>query len=133
MIGAHIQVEGLAELQAAIRAAEGKLPKALGDAHKEIGRFIIGKLPDGNPHAVGAGSGATVRPSATKRDVILRVGGSHRGVRRMQWGKKEVQPFEAGRPYIIGTVEDNQAAIEDKFLDEYLQALGPAFYSATRG
>ena len=128
MIGAHIKVEGMKELQTAIRKAEGKLPKSLGEAHKEVGRFIIGKIPPGNPNAVGAGSGATVRPSASKRDVLLRVGGAHRLMHKNQWGKGEVQPFESGRPYILGVVLENQEAIEQKFLDETMKALEPAFH-----
>jgi hypothetical protein len=130
VIQPHIKVEGLKELQSAIKRQQGKLPKSIGDAHKEVGRFIIGKLPPGDPHAVGAGSGATVRPSATKRDVILRVGGAHRDARKDQWGKKEVQPFIGGRPFIIGTALDNQKAIEEKFLEETMKALSPAFNSA---
>ena len=139
MISPHIEVEGLRELQAAIRAQVGKLPDALGKAHKNVGAFIIGKLPAGNPNAVGAGTGATVRASATKREVLLMVGTNARtalaekagvGVAVEQWGRTEVQPFESGRPYILGTIEENEEAIGQFFLDEVTKALAPAFYSA---
>jgi hypothetical protein len=127
---AHIEIEGLKELQTAIKKQQGKLPASLGEAHRNVGSFIIGKLPAGNPNAVGSGSGATVRPSATKRDVVLRVGHGGREASKNQWGKTEVQPFASGRPYIIGTIKDNQDAIEQMFLDELTKALEPAFYSA---
>lgn len=126
----HIEVEGLKELQSAIKKAQGKLPASIGEAHKEVGRFVIGKLPQGDPHAVGSGSGATVRPSATKRDVVLRVGSGARTASKNQWGKVPVQPFVSGRPYIVGTIKDNQDDIEQKFLEETLKAIGPAFFSA---
>jgi hypothetical protein len=132
MAGPHIVVEGLRELQAGIKKAEGKLPKSLGEAHKEVGRFIIGKLPAGDPHAVGAGSGASIRPSATKREVILRVGHGGRTAHKNQWGKREVQPFAAGRPYIVGTIEENQEAIEEKFLDETMKVLDDVFVGLSK-
>lgn len=132
MIKPHIEVEGLKEMQAAIKRAQGKLPASIGEAHKEVGRFIIGKLPPGDPHAVGAGASASVRPSATKRDVVLRVGHGKREAAKNQWGKTPVQPFVSGRPHIIKAVTDNQEAIEQKFLDETLKAVGPAFFSASK-
>lgn len=132
MIRPHIEVEGLRELQSGIKRQQGKLPQSIGEAHKEIGRFIIGKLPSGNPNAVGAGASANVRPSATKREVLLRVGHGGRQVSLNQWGKTPVQPFASGRPHIIGTVEQHQDEIEQKFLDETMKALSPAFFSASK-
>lgn len=134
---AHIEVEGLKELQAAIKRQQGKLPAALGQAHKDVGAFVISRLPPGDPHAVGAGTGASVRPSASKREVLLRAGHSGRPPDRgsrggvlAQWGKREVQPFVPGRPYIVQTVQRHQAEIEQKFLDEMVKVLGPAFFKA---
>lgn len=127
---AHIEVEGLNELQVAVKRQCGQLPKALGEAHKNVGRFVIGKLPEGDPHAVGAGSGAAVRPSATKRDVLLRVGHGGRKAHKEQWGSVPVQPFQPIRPYIVGAIQDYEAEIEQTFLDEVTKALGPAFFSA---
>lgn len=127
----HIEVEGLKELQTAIKRSQGKLPASIGQAHKNVGSFIISKLPPGDPRAVGAGSGATVRPSATKRDVVLRVGHGGRAASRFQWGKTAVQPFTSGRPYIVGTVERYRKEIEQKFIDEIMKALSPAFNSAS--
>ncbi len=138
MIQPHIQVDGLRELQADIRRQQGKLPQSLGVAHKNVGAFVVARLtPPPNPHTVGEGLGAQVRPSATKREVLLRVGYSARPTKRgseggvlAQWGRTPVQPFGVGRPYIVKTVADNQEAIEQMFLDEYVKALGPAFFKA---
>jgi ribose 5-phosphate isomerase len=139
-IGAHIQVEGLKEFQQGLRDAQNKLPKALGEAHKRVGTFIISKLPEASPEAVGIGTGSTVRASATKRDVILRAGTTARvgraseqrtSIKAQQWGKTEVQPFEkGGRPYIVGTIEEHQDEIVEMFKEEMLKVVGGAFYSA---
>lgn len=128
--GAHIEVEGLRELQASIKQQLGKLPKEIGEAHKDVGNFVIGKIPEGDPHAVGAGTGARVRPSATKRDVLLRVGHTNRQAAWYQWGKQRVNPPAPGRPFIVGTIEKHQDEIEDYFLDATLKALDPAFFSS---
>lgn len=137
---AHIKVENLRELQRAIRKQQGEMPKAIGQAHKDIGAMVIGKLPEGDPHAVGAGSGASVRPSATKREVLLRAGSGARVERASQdgvplhwtqWGRRPVRPFAPdARPYIVGTIEENQDEIEQMFLDEMVKILGPAFFKA---
>lgn len=124
---AHIKVEGLREMQAALKKSQGKLPDSIGQAHKRVGQFVIAKLPPADPHAVGAGSGASVRPSATKREVLLRVGHSKREAAKDQWGRKEVQPFAPGRPYIVGTVERYEDEIVEEFRKQVLEAVGPAF------
>jgi hypothetical protein len=131
---AAIRVDGMRELQRGIRrAADREMPKRLGEAHKEVGRFVIDRLqPRPDPAAVGAGAGAKVRPSATKREVLLRVGGKHRTNPPMQqWGKRPVGGFRAAppRPHIIGTVERHQQAIEEKYLDAVMRAVGPEFAS----
>lgn len=134
----RIQVEGLKEFQRDLKRQTGKLPKAIGEAHKNVGRFIVGKLPPGDPHAVGAGAGATVRPSATKREVLLMAGSAARvqraegraaGVRAQQWGRREVRPFTKGRPYIVGVIEEYQEDILEEFLEQTVKALSPAFHS----
>lgn len=130
MIRAHVQIEGLTELQAGIRRAQGRLPATLGQFHREVGAFIIAKLPPGDPRAVGAGAGATVRPSATAREVLLRVGHSGREMHREQWGRRVIQPFARGRPYIVGTIMEHEEEIRRMYLDGLMAALAPAFYSA---
>jgi hypothetical protein len=135
MIRPHIQIDGLRELQRDLKASQGKLPKALGEAHKNVGRFVISKVPQGDPHAVGAGSGATIRPSATKRDVLLRVGYGAREHHFQQWGETRVMPFAPGphsRPHIVGTIEQNRGAIVEKFLDETMKALKSVFGNAAQ-
>lgn len=128
---AHIQVEGYREFVRDLRRTTGELPKALGIAHKNVGKFIIERLdPPPEPAAVGAGSGATVRPSATKREVLLRVGYAGRESALSQWGKKPVQPFVSGRPHILGTIQANEDAIRQELLDQLMKILAPAFSSA---
>lgn len=123
---AAIELEGIRDFNKAIRkSVDRDLPKRIGQANKSIGRLIITKLPQAGPHAVGAGAGATVRPSATKREVLLRVGGKHRATRAsddgtklrvQQWGKREVGPFAAGqRPSIIGTVLEHRKKIQKAY------------------
>lgn len=127
--GPHIRVEGYRELQRAVsKAVDTELPKRIGGVHKEIGEFVISRL---QPKAVGAGAGASVRPSATRREVVLRVGGGHRSEdpRILQWGKR--QTFPGGeppeRPNIVGIALRYQAEIEEMFLDGIDAALKPPF------
>jgi hypothetical protein len=95
-------------------------------------RFVIDHLePKPSPAAVGEGAGASIRPSATKREVILRVGGSHRLHSPMQqWGKKQVNPFHQprnSRPFIQRTAEDREDELKEMLRDELTKALAPAF------
>ena len=124
---AHIKIEGLTELQHSLKASQGKLPAALGSAHKAIGQYIIAKVPPGDPHAVGAGSGSVIRPSATKRDVVIRVGGTHRSRHVQQWGKKYVHPPTKGRPYILGTVLEHEDDIVEQYHKTLIMYLRPYF------
>lgn len=133
---AYIQVEGLKEFQRAVRQARDKdLNKRLGQANKHIGQLVIDRLyPNPDPRATGAGKGATVRASASKREVLLRVGGTHRASGRythMQpWGaKRVVRPGTSTppRPFIQGTGEREFDVIGDAWLDATMAALRPAF------
>ena len=132
-MGDYIEVEGLREFQRAVRkSTDREMPKRIGQAHKDVGRYVK-RLVDSQarPEAVGAGSGATVRPSASKREVLLRVGGKHRAdfAPMAQWGKKVVRPFRRApaRPYIRQIAERNRSRIEDRFLDAVADAVAPAF------
>ena len=132
---AHIDIEGYREFQMALKRQMGKLPAALGEAHKEVGKFIIDNLsPRPDALAVGEGAGSAVRPSATKRDLILRVGGKHRAERSPlpPWGKRPVQPYKGApdRPYIVGTALDHEEEIREKLEEELIKALAPAFAEA---
>lgn len=130
MAGAPIQVEGLNELVAGIRRADPELAKRIGLVHREIGAMVISRLrPAPTPAAVGRGSGASVRPSSTAREVLLRVGGSFRETRAQQWGRRQQPPFQdtPPRPYIVETARANQDEVEQMFLDGVERALKPPF------
>lgn len=133
----EVDRQDMRRFNAAVRkAADRDLPKKIGQVNKQVGKLVISKLsPRPVPEAVGAGAGAAVRPSATKREVVLRVGGKHRDgadpriVRMRQWGKRSVRPFRASppRPYIIETAEQHRDEILDLWMDGILAATRPAF------
>lgn len=131
-----IRVEGLKEFQAAARrAVDRELPRRLGAAHREIGELVISRLsPPPDPAAVGAGRGAGVRASASKRDVILRVGGAHRAsgehTRKQPWGVLRVRrpgTHAPDRPHIRGTIDKNVEEIGDEYLKAISAAMSGAF------
>ena len=133
--GGYIKVDGLKPLQAKIRKSTDRdLPKRLGQANKQIGQLVIDKLrPRPQPDAVGQGAGASVRASASKRDVLLRVGGAHRRDHspQMQWGKRPARtPGRRApkRPYIRGTVDDHRTEIYNAWLKAISDAMDPAFH-----
>ena len=140
-----IEVEGLKEFQrAARRAADQELGKRLGQANKQIGQLVIDRLvPRPDPAAVGTGAGAAVRPSASKREVLLRVGGKHRERASLPhpttsraryalaaWGRRSGGWFvrRPKRPYIRETVERNRPEIEQAWLKAVSTAMKPAFH-----
>lgn len=127
MAGA-IELEGFKEFRGAVKKANGgTLPKELGQAHKEVGKFVIDHLqPKPIPSAVGAGAGAAVRASASKREVLLRVGGAYRPANFYQWGRKAVRPQSSGRPYIVETARANEDEIINMMLKSVNQALKDA-------
>lgn len=139
MAGKAIEVEGLKEFQAAARrAVDTELPKRLGEAHRHIGELVIRKLdPKPDPRAIGAGRGSTVRSSASKRDVILRVGGAHRAAgaktKLQPWGKDRVKSFgrRPPRPYIRGTIDTHQDEIGTEYLKAISAAMSGAFAKTT--
>lgn len=124
----RIEIEGYKEFQRAVSRADKELAKRLGQVHKDIGAFVISKL---QPKSVGEGAGAKVRPSATRREVLLRVGGVWRDEdpRKRQWGKTQEWPLgePPDRPDILGTAEDNQTEIEQRLLDLIDQVYKPPF------
>ena len=124
------------------RAVDTDLPKRLGQANKSIGQLVISRLsPRPDPAAVGAGAGAAVRASASRREVLLRVGGKHRENASLPhptkskaryalaaWGRRSGGFFgrRPKRPHIRETVERNRPEIEQAWLDAVGQALrGP--------
>jgi hypothetical protein len=135
-----IRVEGLKEFQSASRrAADRELPKCLGQAHRHIGELVISRLsPAPDPMAVGAGAGAAVRASASKRDVLLRVGGAHRAsgayTRMQPWGRTRVGRIgilRPARPHIRGTIDKYRSEIENAYLQAVSDAMSGAFAKTT--
>lgn len=126
------EVEGLRELNKAVRRASDQgLRKRLGSANKQVGQFIITKLhPRPVPEAVGQGAGATVRPSATMREVLLKAGGKHRTHAPMQqWGKRQVgSASPPQRPFILGTAQRHRREIENEYMKAIREAMQPAFW-----
>lgn len=123
-----IKIEGYREFQRQVsRAADRDIPKAIGQAHKRVGQLVISRIqPKPSPATVGAGAGSTIRPSATRREVILRVGGAHRDNPPAEiWGKRYVTRPQSGRPHIIGTAEKHEGEITDYLLDELERVLKP--------
>lgn len=117
------------------RASNTDLPKRIGQANKKVGRKFIDTWlhPKPDPAAVGEGAGSTVRPSASKREVLLRVGGKHREGRtpRMQWGKRPGRPIRQKappRPYIRESVERHRDEIQEFWLEAISEAMDSAFY-----
>lgn len=133
----RIEIRGMERLAREVRRSVDKdLPKRLGQANKEVGEFIISRLqPRPDPRAVGAGRGATVRPSAAKDRVLLRAGGAHRDADWEQWGARFVGSIgpKPARPYIIESAVAQQDVIEDKYMDAVLNAMKPAFHKVSKG
>ena len=132
----EVEVDGLKEFNRAVRKAVDKdLGKRIGQANKGIGQMVVDRLqPRPDPSAVGEGAGAAVRASASKREVLLRVGGKHRAGRtpQMQWGRRP-GPLafrrRPKRPFIRETVDRHEGEIFDAWLEAISQAMKPAFHS----
>lgn len=134
-----VKVEGLRELNRALRRVGTKdAPKAVGRAHKRVGTKFIERMlrPRPDPTATGEGRGATVRPSASKREVLLRVGGKHRtqnaplspwGVRAGNRGPDGQFQDAPPRPDIRASVARNYDQLEDLYWDELWTELRDTF------
>lgn len=115
----RVHVEGVRELNRLLRRVGGRdLQRELGQVHKSIGTMVIARL-GGKQTGVGEGRGASIRPSAATREVMLRVGGSHRDSLRRQWGREQRWPggMPPPRPHLIGAAVEIQPQIEDEYLD----------------
>lgn len=116
----RLHVEGVRELNRLLRHVGGKgLQKELGQIHKSVGQLVVERA-GGASTGVGEGRGERIRTSAATREVMLLVGGSHRGgERKKQWGR--VQKWPAGqppeRPYLIQSAVEIQPQITDELLD----------------
>lgn len=117
----RLSIDGIEETSRAFKALGGKpLQRELGEVNKDIGRMIIDQA-GGRRTGVGAGRGATIRPSAASREVMLRVGGRHRDSRKEQWGVEQKWPGgnPPERPNLIAAA----VSIEDRISDEYGKAI----------
>lgn len=119
-VESRLHVEGVRELNRLLRQVGGReLQKELGQVHKSIGELVIRRV-GGASTGVGAGAGEKIRPSAATREVLLRVGGKHRGSdRRQQWGRRQRWPGgqPPQRPHLIRAAHDIQDRIEREYLD----------------
>lgn len=127
MVQPRLQIEGARELNRLLRQVGGRdLQKELGQVHKDVGRMVIARL-GGADTGVGSGAGATVRPSAATREVLLRVGGAHRtGGPVHRWGKRWNRRERGRRPHLIGAA----LAIEEQITDRYLAGVDRVIRSA---
>ena len=115
----RLQFTNVAAVRLALRRAGGpELVREMGQVHKSIGEMVIARL-GGRSTGVGAGRGEAIRPSAATREVLLRVGGSHRRRRVRQWGRTQVWPGGSApaRPYLIQAARDIAPQIEEAYLD----------------
>jgi hypothetical protein len=124
-VTARVQIEGMDEVRKSFRKLGGpELVRQLGQVHKRIGEIVISRA-GGASTGVGAGAGATIRPSARTKDVVLLVGGRHRshvknpgkGFDWRQWGVVQIFPPPGHRPYLIGAAISSQDEIYSAYLD----------------
>ena len=117
----RLHIEGVRQLNRLLRRVGGReLQKELGQVHRSIGEMVIARA-GGAKTGVGSGRGETIRPSASTREVLLRVGGSHRAQdpRKRQWGKTQRWPGGDAprRPHLIEKARQIQPQIEAEYLD----------------
>jgi hypothetical protein len=138
---AAIEVRGYRELNRVLRQASDKgLVKAIGRANKTVGQKLKVLVDnDSTPTSVGSGKGSSIRPSAAKGALTLRVGGAHRidltgkknteGLkvpRPQQWGKTVVEPFKKApkRPFIKDITLQRRDWISAQWLEAISDELG---------
>jgi hypothetical protein len=104
-MSARMVIDGIPETRELLRDIGGKaLERELGQMNKRVGEVWI-QAAGGASSGVGRGRGETIRPSASVRDVQLRVGGAHRSRRVQQWGIRPVRPHPE-RPFIVARGAD---------------------------
>lgn len=119
MVQPRMEIEGAREVSRQLKQVGGKeLRKEYGQVHKRIGERVIAQA-GGKKTGVGEGRGASMRPSASTREIQVRVGGPHRGSARAQWGVRQVWPsgVPPERPHLIGAAVDIQGEIMDMYQD----------------
>lgn len=114
-----VKIEGVRELTQAMARIDPALRKELGQRNKGIGQEVINRATP-KPIPVGAGKGATPRPSASANVLRIVAGGAHRARvgHVAQWGARYA-PRNNERPYLLGAAQQQMPEIEK----EYLEAL----------
>lgn len=115
----RLEFTNIGAVRRALRQAGGPaLVKEMGQVHKSIGEMVIARV-GGKQTGVGTGRGSSIRPSAATREVMLRVGGSHRRSRARQWGRNQIWPGGSApaRPYLIEAAREIAPQIEEAYLD----------------
>lgn len=121
MPSVRLEVEGMDEVRAAFRRLGGpEMVRQLGQVHKRVGELVIARA-GGAQTGIGLGAGSTIRPSASTREVQLRVGGTFRAKfgKWRQWGKTQRWPPPEPRPYLVGAA----VAAKDEIFDAYLDGI----------
>lgn len=119
MVQPRMQIEGAQQVSRQFQQIGGKeLKKEYGQVHKRIGERVI-REAGGKQTGVGEGRGASMRPSASTRDIQVRVGGPHRETDKSQWGTRQKWPGgdPPDRPNIIEKARDIQGEIMDMYED----------------
>jgi hypothetical protein len=115
-----VRVEGVRELTAMLALLKPGLERELGQRNKAIGTAVIAAAFP-KPTSVGAGSGATPRPSASRNILQIMAGGSWRKHHVQQWGH-QVIPRENARPYILGAGLKMMPEIERQYVKALVDA-----------
>lgn len=119
MVQPRMAIEGHRDLSRRLNQIGGKeLRKEYGQVHKRIGERVI-REAGGKQTGVGAGRGASIRPSASTREIQVRVGGPHRESAKAQWGVRQQWPGgdPPDRPHLIGAATSIQGEIMQMYED----------------
>ncbi len=116
-----VQILGVRELTAALARLGPQWVAEIGATNRRLGQEII-DVAFPKPLAVGAGSGATPRPSASRNVLQIRAGGSWRAahVPVQQWGRRWA-PRDVARPYILRAAKDKLPVVQEEYLRKLLE------------
>jgi len=125
-----VRIEGVRELTLLLTLLKPGLEKELGQRNKALGaKIIAAAFP--KPTSVGAGAGATPRPSASRNVLQIIAGGSWRKHHVQQWGQ-QVVPRDNARPFILGAGINMLPDIEREYVDALVETAHKAGLEARR-